>query len=307
MQTKNEKLISQLQELIKNEDVSQSTIAKEISISPSAFSQYLNGSYKGDNDSLKEKLTNWLSMRVTRENTAFIMPSYVETATAKRIYTALKYAHAVNCISVVYGSSGVGKSTVVNQYQKDNNNVWSICAAPSCASLSEILFELALELGMDDAPRRKGPLSRVIKRRLKDSGGMVVIDEADHLTYDALEELRIIQEQTNIGMALVGNNRIYTQLTGGRRSEDFARLFSRISKKVEIIKTVKQDVIAIADAWKINGNAERELMQKIANKAGAMRLLSQTLKLAAMLAKGKKEKLSLVFIRAAYQDLEGVS
>ncbi|EOW9250954.1 TPA: AAA family ATPase, partial [Vibrio cholerae] len=179
--------------------------------------------------------------------------------------------------------------------------VWMITASPSRASLTECLYELAMELGLDQAPRRKGPLSRVIRQRLLNSEGLVIIDESDHLDYPTLEELRILQEETGIGMALLGNNKVYTQLTGGRRNEDFARLFSRIAKKRGIHKAKKSDVKAIAQAWNVMGEEEQALMQQVSERPGALRLLTKTLKLSVMYANGKAMDTTL--LRKAFAEL----
>ncbi len=109
-------------------------------------------------------------------------------------------------------------------------------------------------------------------------------------------------------MALIGNHQVYGKLTGGSsRNMDFARLFSRIAKKVSILKTKKADVEAIADAWGLNGKAERELIHALADKPGALRTISHTLRLASMFARGSNEVMTEKHIRAAVKDLEGTS
>ncbi len=288
--------------LTESKTVSAAQIAKEISVSPATLSQILNGSYKADPSKMIDKLENWLRMRDQRNATPSVNPGFVMTQTAKQITDDLTYAQVTESIVVIFGASGVGKSETLREYKRNNNNVWMITASPSRSSLTECLYELAMELGMDDAPRRKGPLSRVIRNRFMGSEGLVVIDEADHLDYPTLEELRILQEETGIGMVLVGNNKVYTQLTGGRRNEDFARLFSRIAKKRGIHKTKLADVRAIADAWNVNGEAERSLMVQISERPGGLRLLSKTLKLAAMFAKG--QSINEQVLRKAFAELE---
>jgi DNA transposition AAA+ family ATPase len=161
-----------------------------------------------------------------------------------------------------------------------------------------------MELGMEQAPRLRGPLARAVRRRLVGTEGLIVIDEADHLDYPTLEELRILQEEVGIGLVLVGNNKIYTQLTGGRRNEDFARLFSRIAKRRGIHKTKQNDVKAIADAWAITGQGERDLLQQISERPGGLRLLTKALKLAALYA--KDEAINVQFLKAAFTELEGI-
>ncbi|MGD8172172.1 AAA family ATPase [Vibrio sp. TRT 21S02] len=295
-------VLMRVRALTESKTVPASKIAKEISVSPATLSQVLNGTYGADPSKMIQKLENWLNYREEKASAPSVNPGFVMTQTAQLITNDLTYAQVTESISVIYGASGVGKSETLREYQKNNNNVWMITASPSRSSLTECLYELALELGLDDAPRRKGMLARVIRQRLIGSEGLVIIDEADHLDYPTLEELRILQEETSIGMMLTGNNKVYTQLTGGRRNEDFARLFSRIAKKRGIHKIKQADVHAIAEAWNVQGSTERSLMLQISERPGGLRILSKTLKLATMFANGKS--ITEQVLRKAFAELE---
>ena len=165
---------------------------------------------------------------------------------------------------------------------------------------SRIILEVLGENDFGD----KGPLSRALRRRLEGTQGLVIIDEADHLGAEVLEELRLLQESTRTGLVLMGNHRVYSNMTGGNRTVEFARLFSRIAKRTAINKTKKADVKAIADAWQINGENELELLQQIAQKPGALRILNHSLRLAAMTAHGKGERVNEDYLRQAFRELD---
>lgn len=295
-------VLMQVNSVLESKTITASQLAKEISVSSATLSQVLKGKYAADPSAVIEKLKKWLRLRDDRLATPNINPGFVMTETAKLIINDLTYAQVTESIVVIFGASGVGKSETLRQYQRENNNVWMVTASPSRSTLTECLYELAMELGLDDAPRRKGPLSRVLRSRLRNSEGLVIIDEADHLDYPTLEELRILQEETNIGMVFVGNNKVYTQLTGGRRNEDFARLFSRIAKKRGLHKTRQNDVRAVAQAWQIHNDKELNLMMQISERPGGLRLLSKTLKLSAMYAQNKP--ITEQLLRKAFNELE---
>uniref|UniRef100_A0A6H1ZYD6 Putative transposition protein n=3 Tax=root TaxID=1 RepID=A0A6H1ZYD6_9ZZZZ len=301
-ESKQTDVIMRIAALINAKRVTSGQVAQEISVSPSTLSQVLNGLYKADPVKIVEKLENWLRLREQRDSNPSTDPGFVLTPTAKLIMDDLTYAQITESIVVIYGASGVGKSKTLDEYQRTNNNVWKVTASPSRSSLTECLYEIAMELGMDQAPRTKGPLARVIRQRLKGSEGLLIVDEADHLDYPTLEELRILQEETGVGMVLVGNNKVYTQLTGGRRNEDFARLFSRIAKKRGIHKTKVADVRAIAEAWHVGGSTEMNVMIQISERPGGLRLLTKTIKLAAMFAKGAV--ITEQLLRTALAELE---
>ncbi|EMH4029424.1 AAA family ATPase [Serratia marcescens] len=294
--------------IVESSDVTYAAVAREVGISTSVISQFIKGEYRGDNNGVAAKISVWLDNRNRRTNDMPVAPDFIPTRTVKQIWDALQYAQLAQCITVIYGNSGVGKTRALQQFAADRPNVWLITVSPSRSSLSECLYELALELGIGDAPRRSGQLGRAIRRKLRGTNGVVLVDEADHLDYSVLEELRILQEETGVGLALIGNHQVYGKLTGGNsRNMDFARLFSRIAKKVSILKTKKADVEAIADAWGLNGKAERDLIHALADKPGALRTISHTLRLASMFARGSNEAMSEKHIRAAVKDLEGVS
>ncbi|EJB1540050.1 AAA family ATPase, partial [Salmonella enterica] len=289
--------------LVENEETTFKQIALESGLSTGTISSFINDKYNGDNERVSQILQRWLEKYHAVAELPE-PPRFVETQTVKQIWTSMRFASLTESIAVVCGNPGVGKTEAAREYRRTNNNVWMITITPSCASVLECLTELAFELGMNDAPRRKGPLSRALRRRLEGTQGLVIIDEADHLGAEVLEELRLLQESTRIGLVLMGNHRVYSNMTGGNRTVEFARLFSRIAKRTAINKTKKADVKAIADAWQINGEKELELLQQIAQKPGALRILNHSLRLAAMTAHGKGERVNEDYLRQAFRELD---
>ncbi|EHX33857.1 DNA transposition protein [Escherichia coli DEC12A] len=294
---------AELRTLVENEETTFKQIALESGLSTGTISSFINDKYNGDNERVSQILQRWLEKYHAVAELPE-PPRFVETQTVKQIWTSMRFASLTESIAVVCGNPGVGKTEAAREYRRTNNNVWMITITPSCASVLECLTELAFELGMNDAPRRKGPLSRALRRRLEGTQGLVIIDEADHLGAEVLEELRLLQESTRIGLVLMGNHRAYSNMTGGNRTVEFARLFSRIAKRTAINKTKKADVKAIADAWQINGEKELELLQQIAQKPGALRILNHSLRLAAMTAHGKGERVNEDYLRQAFRELD---
>lgn len=295
-------VISRVKALLEQSTVTQAQIAKEIGVSGSTVNQLLNGNYKADPTAMVQKLANWLTARDQRAD-APRDPGFVMTETAKQIMADMGYALTTQSIVIIHGISGVGKTTALREFQRNNNNVWVITTSPSRATMTECLYELAMELGMENAPRLRGPLARALRRRLRNTKGLIVVDEADHVDRPTLEELRILAEEVEVGLVLVGNSRVYTQLTGGPRSEDFARLFSRIAMKRALTKAKKADVLAFASAWNITGAAELDLLLRISERPGALRLVSKNLKLAVMYSGG--EPLTEQILLHTFNKLEG--
>lgn len=295
-----------LRAIVDNDGITYAMIAREAGSTSGAVSAFMNAKYKGDNESVNDKLTIWLANRAARSNQMPQAPDFIETKTYRQIEKTLMYSQIAQCISVIWGVPGVGKSKSLQHFSHKRPNVWMITVSPSRVSLVECLYEIALELGIGNAPRRAGQLGRVIRQKLRGTSGLLIIDEADQLGYSVLEELRILQEDTGIGLALVGNEKTYQNLHGGNSSnEDFARLFSRIAKVVSIKKTKLDDLKAISAAWGL-GKPEREIIFKLAAKPGALRVVTHTLRLAAMHAVGAGEALNEKHIRRAIEELNAI-
>lgn len=301
-------LIEQINHIKAQENISQSDIAKQLGITSGALSAYLNNKYQGNVENIETAIRNWLGNRQKKEQVFVKDPQFVETDTAKKVWSALDMSRLLNTMVTIYGASEVGKTKASQEYQRNNGNVWMITASPSRATLSSILYELALELGINEAPRRKDKLSRLVTKKLKGTQGLVIIDESDHLPYDALEEIRIIQEEAEVGFALIGNDKVYTRIQGGvHPAHEYARLWSRIGKHFPFKKTLKGDIKAIATAWGLD-ISDKDLMTilyDIGGKAGGLRSLTQCLRLAAINAKGQGTALTTPLILTAQAQLKG--
>ncbi|EOX4332927.1 DNA transposition protein, partial [Vibrio cholerae] len=147
-EVKNTTVVMDISALIEAKAVTGAQIAKEISVSPATLSQIMKGTYAADPSNVIDKLEKWLRMREQRQSTPNVNPGFVMTETAKQIMADLTYAQITESFAVIFGASGVGKTETAREYQRSNNNVWMITASPSRASLTECLYELAMELGL---------------------------------------------------------------------------------------------------------------------------------------------------------------
>lgn len=299
-------VLNQTRQFLALTGTSQTKLAKEAGINSGALSAYLSENYKGNIDDIEAKLSVFFQNQETKEAEFIEAPAFIETATARQIFKTLEFAQIASCMATVYGASGVGKTKAIQHFSQHRANVWLVTASPSRATLSEILYEIALELRLNDAPRRKGTLSRLITRKIRGTTGLLIIDEADHLPYEALEELRIMQEEAEIGLVLVGNDKVYTRLKGGiSPHHEFARLWSRIAKNTSIQKSKKADTKAVAKAWGLEDEEVLAVMQSITETGGGLRTLTQTLRLAGMVAKGSNRAIDVNLITQARADLLG--
>lgn len=301
-------LTEQIKQILDSKAITQRELAQQAGVSAGALSAYLNGVYAGNQDNMDKALRAWLEMQDKKTRVFVEAPHFIDTPTAQKVSKSLDMARACKIIVPIFGASGVGKTKACQEYKRQNKNVWLITASPARSTLSAILYELAIELGINDAPRRKDRLSRIVTKKLTGTDGLVIVDESDHLPYDALEEFRIIQEEANIGFALVGNDKVYTRMQGGvNQAHEYARLWSRLGKPASFKASTKGDIKAIATAWGLDIN-DKDLMTvlfDIGGKAGGLRALTQYLRLAGMVAKGQGTAITLDLILQAQQQMTG--
>ncbi len=289
--------------------LSQSVVAKETGISGATLSQWLGATYKGNNEAVETKLRIWMeahNARVAAGDQLPEAPSYVDTPTASRVIAALSYAQIAGDIAVGYGAAGLGKTTACEQYQASRPNVWIATMTPASSGVVTALEEICDAMGVTDGGGARR-MSRAITKRVTGTHGLLVIDEAQHLSVPALDQIRSIHDATGIGIALVGNEGVYARMAGGRNAAQLDRLFSRIGKRLALKKSSDADIKALVKAWGITDAKCMPTLLEIARRPGALRALTKTLRLASMQAAAEGRPICCQDVRAAARELGGVS
>lgn len=289
--------------------LTQARIAKESGLSGTTISQWLSGTYPGDMAAVEAKVARWIdttaAQRATQDSLP-VAPTYVATPSAEKVIGALRYAQVAGDIAVVYGGAGLGKTTGITRYATAAPNVWVATMTPASASVVTALEEIADAVGLGGHNGGgAAKLHRGIVRRMTNTNGLLVIDEAQHLSTAALDQIRSIHDATGIGIAFVGNEQVYARMTGGNRAAYLDRLFSRIGKKVRLLRTTEADIHKLIEAWGIEEKACRTQLVEIALKPGGLRGLTKVLRLASMYAAAQNRSLCCDDVRAAWRELGG--
>jgi DNA transposition AAA+ family ATPase len=289
--------------------LSQAATAKEAGISPAAFNQWLNANYKGDNEALDAKVRIWLESyhaRLAAGDGLPEAPAFVATPTASRVISALGYAQVAGDIVVSYGAAGLGKTTACRRYQTSRPNVWIATMTPASSGVVTSLEDIceALDVTEGGGARR---MFRAIVKRVRDTHGLLVIDEAQHLSVAALDQIRSIHDATGVGIALVGNEGVYARMAGGRNAAQLDRLFSRIGRRLSLRRSTDADIQALVKAWGIEDKKCLPTIMDIARRPGALRTLTKTLRLAAMQAAAESRAICCQDVRAAARELGGAA
>jgi len=230
--------------------LSQSAMAKKLDTSISYLSQYLNDKHPYA-DKFDEKLREFFEMAESQAGSTK-KPEFVPTTISNVIMDALGYAHIQKIMGVMDGDAGIGKTWAIRQYERQHTEAVLISVDYPISKPMGFLKALARELRVPEL-RRQDDLYTAIVERLKGSEKILIIDEAQHLVYSALEVIRGIHDATDVAVVLVGNHEVYTKLVG-RGEAAFAQLYSRIA----IRKHMRTADIKMSDIERIFPEVETE-------------------------------------------------
>jgi DNA transposition AAA+ family ATPase len=269
----------------------------------STLQSFMAGKYKGDNYRLADEVRKWIAMSAAAAERHAVIPArkFVATPTGKVFLATLQHAQLMPDIVTISGGAGVGKTEAAREHARNHANVWIATARPSVSAPHSMLDMLCRVTGVHEATASRR--NTAIVRRVTGTQGLLIVDEANHLTTPALDELRSIHDEAEIGLALMGNEEVYSRLEGGGRRAEFAQLFSRVGMRARRGRPLLGDIDALLDAAGIDGAAERKLLRGIATKPGALRGAMKCLAIAQMLAADDEAPIATSHIALAWARL----
>ena len=286
--------------LLASGELTQAALAKQSGISGGALSAFLTDSYRGNNENIAKKLLPVLESAKARETAVLAVkePEIIETGAMREMWFGLQYASDRNDVIVIYGAPGIGKTVTVESYVKTNPNALFATASPNIRSGRDIMEEL-LETMNKKAEGRNRFLEKNIINLLKGSNRMIIIDEAHFLRLDGLETLRRIYDATKCPLVLVGNPKIMEIITEKNKTVT-GQFFSRSVRIALESKVPMEDVrgIVLQNGVDLTDDCLKEL-HSVANKIGALRIMTKLFLFAWTIATRKGEGVSLDHILAA--------
>ncbi len=221
-----------------------------------------------------------------------------DTHTVDDIIMAVSFAEAAGDISLIYGDAGLGKTVSLKKYVSLHPDTIYVelkdCDKSTKGVCEKILFNIGKELhGVDRL------LVDTITDYLTNNPRLIIIDEAQHLSIRALENLRAINDSTETGIVLCGNPTVYDRMRG-RGQAHFAQLYSRIGIRRHIIEPDLEDITKIF----LNYGLDKEsllYLHKLALQRGGIRNCVKVLNIALQLRDDEKEPLTIDHLQSACQ------
>lgn len=281
-------------------------VARRMSMAEGTFSQWASGKYIGVLSNLNTQAENWLSAIEESASLAAsvpISPPFQMTSVGMEVMQTLAWAQVTSGFVAIKLDSGVGKSMAARHYCDTRPHAFMATVSPHTKTVHGMLVELAAELEVqENNPAR---LVRAIGRKLSriGDGTLLIIDEAQNLTGDAINQLRHFVDIHKCGIALIGNEDVANDfLTDRTRSvSSRAQVLSRFDKVLRREPNRTDDAIRMIRAWKIEDEACTNFLLGIALKQGALRQIDRTVKSALPAAIGAGEELSLKHLQAAWK------
>ena len=221
-------VVMELSEFMKLSGKSQQQIAKETALSASVISQFLNQTYKGNNDEVAKTIVKYLEMarlRITgTEHACFHKDMY----NTKSVTFSCFHAHRHGDMALVFGDAGAGKTTALEHYANDHTGVVMVTANACTSSAVSVLQMIGRKTGRTFSGKKELVMSSLVDY-FRNTHRLIIIDEADHLTMAALQAVRNLNDQAGVGIVFSGNTKIYTQMLQGSKCSELEQLRTRIT------------------------------------------------------------------------------
>lgn len=286
--------------------------ARRIGMPEGTFSLWFSGKYEGRLDGQNRLVELWLSAVEEQAGLAAAVPSapaFLNTIIAGEIIQTLAYAQIAACMVMITVASGNGKTTACRFYRDTRPHVFMMTASPHTRTAHATLTDLAEALGVRETSPPK--LSRAIGGRLQrmGSGTLLILDECQNLSDEAINQLRHFTDVYECGLALVGNDEVYKRLRSNTTGTSNDQLKRRVAKRLQRERPRKEDLASYIAAWGITEPDSVKLLTGIGMKGGALGQIAETMKLATMIAVGAGQPVGRQHIEAAWanRDVEDLA
>lgn len=284
-------LRERLAEFLLDRGISQNQFAKTVGINPAYLTGYMKEGkvFKYANkveDLARDYLDNFIQSRPkNQESLPFIL-----TKDAKSINAVIEWSIEDRDMGVIIGDAGTGKSRTIKEFAK--NHPEAVLIEATISTNTRALFRmLCLKFGVT-TNKSIDEMIRDVANELKKVDKVVIIDEAEHLPYRALEGIRRMYDFSKSPVVLVGTRKLLNNLTGAKKSNlEYEQLSSRVGSKWfleglcyinEMSSKVNKDLALVCKLFGVENN---ELINQIERLArGNFRKTEKLLKRAKRVA-----------------------
>ena len=286
---------------IERHSLTKRQFAADADVAEGTFGPWLAGQYAGDNEKVAAKVHRLLATREEQAQMAASLPEapgWQATKSAMKVLTVLDHCQLWGDMGVVGMGPGLGKTETIKHFPTLRPRVWTATMAPSSRGVPNALVAMLEAMGEDEAKGTPQALSRRVQKKAT-KGGLIIIDEAQHLSQQAVDEFRSIHDRTGVGLVFSGDETVF-QLFDGTRKAAFAQYHSRIGIRHRQARPYPEDAEILASAHGVKDGPSIKLLREIAEKPGALRGLTKTVLQARRMSAMTDTPMSPALIREAW-------
>ena len=280
-------------------------VARKIDMPAGTFGNWFAGTYNGNWSNQNGTVERWL---IALEEAAAIrsvapkQPGFVRTKSADKFLTAMSVAQSLGKFTMISSAPGTGKTMAAHYYASTAPLVTLATMCPMTRTTFAMLKEIGRAVGLQggDASNLVPAISDRLWRT--GSGALLVIDEAQHLSDDAINQVRHFSDGARAGVVLMGNEETYGRFSNvWMKTDRYGQLASRVFQRINIARSFREDIAAIIEAWGITEPNQVEFLTGIGAKSGGLRHIGETITLAMMRSGGGDQRdLTLTALRKAW-------
>ncbi|MDR2342763.1 MAG: AAA family ATPase [Campylobacteraceae bacterium] len=266
--------------------ISQERFAKTIGVGGAYISEYLA---KGDEYTYAKKVKRlaqkYLNVYydIEEDEMGETDSNFVKTKDARMAAKIIGEAVRARDLAAITGAPGTGKTKMIKEYVSLHSNAMLIEATIKTKE-KELFREIAEKLGINPF----GSLDEIVRacgKKLKSSDRFFIIDEAEHLSYVALELLRRMWDFSERAIILVGTDTLDDNVKGvnitTKKARKYAQLYSRFCRRYKFNGLIYTE--------ENNGKTE-ESTQDLVNFCSQWTKDTRVIKTIRLLAKGNVRK-----------------
>lgn len=244
-------------------------------LSAGTVTQVLSGQYPSPPTPHLEAMWSVVDRAEARNREPSSIP-FTPTSVSAAVSAVIRRAHTDRDFGIFAGRVGIGKSMALRQYHAEQRQTSVLIEAFPGAGAAVVMRLLATRIGAPQRRRTIADITATVVETLRGRDTVLLIDEAETLTDQALLHLRRVSDAAGVGVVLVGT----PNLTGLVYDPDgkFGQITSRIGFWPAICQSISsEDVKALVSAFdpslKINSDTLLALAESCQGSARALRNL----------------------------------
>ena len=291
-------ILTAIRNLIQSDGLTQKEISKKIGVSQTVISLYLNDEYNGDIQKLEGDLLKFISEIKSQRKYKRVKLEFEKTSVAAKIFNIAQICQHNGEMALITGSSGVGKTTSIYQYAKEHTGVIVIDPDEKISVRTLLIYiGKALKLSIIQNEPSADFANKIVDK-LKHSGKLIIVDEAENLDISCFKILRKIHDRCDftIGLLFCGTEVLANKISSLHGENNY--IFTRFAYIDSLERLTQADTKALV--LQVFPNCDENLIQMFykISKANA-RILFNLLKRTADMVASSDDELNPKMIKAA--------